>query len=1104
MKLKPSVCLTLASALALPAQVLAQTAPARPATPATEDRSNAQVMEAFTVTGSNIRRIDEEKILPVSIIDADELSLRAVSTPAEIFDTLSIGGPITLDEGNSLGADARGDNTAINLRGIGSGNTLVLLNGRRLPPHPISQAESGVPSLSTNINQLPSSAIQRLEVLRDGASAIYGTDAAAGVVNTLTRTRYDGLSLRLRGMVTQHGGANERNVEITHGENFNAGRSNILLTFDYFHRDPLLASQREFSRSPDVRVTRNVPAPWNGVPIVDSTGVTVIDNDFDNRLSGDSSNFGNYVRGAFDASGTFTGTRPTGNRGIVTASGSNNMTTSTAGVFYLIPLADSSVGFRQTLPSHNLDDTTQGWYYNPAAYRPILPKTDRMNLMVSLNHELAGGTTLFSELMGYRAVSITGRQPTATDASVDHNIYVGKDNPYNPFGSRFYSETGANNPDGTPRLVGTPADVLIASSTGVIPSDFKARRITVTTEAYRWVTGLRGKFAHDWDWESAVLYGRNKTRDEEQFAIRESRLRAALRESDPAKAFNPFGYSFKLVPQAGNTTNPYLIQVDRPFSNAEALTASLYDNFVREGTTELASWDAKVSGRAFDFGFLGGELGFATGAELRWESYNDYRPPYAGRNPDTVPFNGNASDPTNLFFGPTEDDFIALSPNVNLASSRTVASAFGEVLVPIVGKRNAFTGVRALDLSVAGRIEKFSDFGRTAKPKFGLGYRPNSWIVARTSVSGSFRAPNLVQTNTTPLQRTSSGISDPYRSDVTGLNVDSNAAPTTFRQGSANLKPESSRSISAGIAVSLPFYRDFTVTVDYWRIKMRDVIDDVTATAQLERDEELLDAATQKALAAGTPISQINLGSGTSSYAGNPKVTRAAVTADDISRYNTFNTGKPATQQRAPVGSVRSVVTDYVNLAGREAEGVDVGFELRLPKKSFGQFTLRGDASYLVTFETEDEPGAARVNNIQRDGRPRVRGSAGVTYRYQRWTAGWFSQYYGSFVDTSASTTAEVYEALGRPDYISNYVDSGGVRRYRYLVTSSINHNAYIDYALPRRRDARVLSNMSIRFGVNNVFDAEPPLADEDYGYRRGAATNPRGRAFYGQLTKRF
>src|SRR5690349_19601030 len=166
--------LTLALAPQLPAQAV------RP-DPADEKKPEAHTMEAFTVTGSNIRRLDEERALPVTVIGAEDLDLRAVSTPAELFDTLSIGGPIVLDEGNTLGADARGDNNSINLRGIGSGNTLVLLNGRRLPPHPISQAESGVPSLAANVNQLPAAATARMEILRDGASAIYGTDAAAGV-----------------------------------------------------------------------------------------------------------------------------------------------------------------------------------------------------------------------------------------------------------------------------------------------------------------------------------------------------------------------------------------------------------------------------------------------------------------------------------------------------------------------------------------------------------------------------------------------------------------------------------------------------------------------------------------------------------------------------------------------------------------------------------------------------------------------------------------------------------------------------------------------------------------------------------------------------------
>jgi len=78
-------------------------------------RPDTVTMEAFTVTGSNIKRIDQETTLPVTVIGTDDLDLRGVSTAAEIFDTLSIGGPIVLDEGNTLGADARGDNNSINL-----------------------------------------------------------------------------------------------------------------------------------------------------------------------------------------------------------------------------------------------------------------------------------------------------------------------------------------------------------------------------------------------------------------------------------------------------------------------------------------------------------------------------------------------------------------------------------------------------------------------------------------------------------------------------------------------------------------------------------------------------------------------------------------------------------------------------------------------------------------------------------------------------------------------------------------------------------------------------------------------------------------------------
>ena len=1085
----------------------AQTTPAPSATAAVtaggvEQKINTVTMEAFTVTGSNIRLLDEEKTLPVTVLGLEELDLRGAVTAAELFDTLSIGGPITLDEGNTLGADARGDNSTINLRGLGSGNTLVLLNGRRLPPHPISMAEGSVPSLSTNVNQLPAAATTRVEVLRDGASAIYGTDAAAGVVNSITRRNYDGLSFRARGSLTQHGGGNDWNTEITEGRNFNGGKSNFLLTLDFYHRDFLWLNQREFSRSQDVRVTRNVPAPFNGLPIADTAGVVSRNNNFDNRLSTDGSYYGGFVRGNYDAVGTFVGARPTTNQGIITTSGSTSATLATNGTFYLIPLADGAIGWRQTLPSHNIDDFTVNWFQNPNDHKPILPKTDRVNLTAMFHHKLQDNLELFGELLAYRSVSITGRLPNKFDVATDHNIYVSADNPFNPFGSRFYEVSGRPNADGTPRLTGAPSQVQFLSGVGVISRDFKPRRITVNSDAIRLVGGFRGRLARGWEWESGVLYGRNSSHDEEEFAMRESRLRAALTNSDPAKAFNPFNYTFKLVPQPGNAANPYLLTVDKPYSNPAALTATLYDNFIREGRTELASWDLKVNGSVFDR-FWGGPIGVAFGGEMRWENYKDWRPPYAGLNPADAPYDGNPANPNNLFFGPLENDFIALSPNVNLYAARTVASVFAEALVPLVGKTNRKPLVRKLELSIAGRTEHFSDFGTTSKPKFGLNYRPTDWVMLRSTVAASFRAPNLVQTNNTPLQRSGSTYNDVYRSEVTGLNRDSSSVPVTFRQGNADLKPENARSITAGIALSAPFYRDLTITVDYWKIHQKDVIASVTGTTQILLDEELLDGAVQKALAAGKTINQIDLGSGTSSYVGNPKIVRDPVTPADLAAFTAFNATRPPSNQRVPVGSLRSIVTDYVNLAGREVQGLDYGLELRLPKSRFGQATLRGDASYLLQYDTISEPGQPKINDINRDGRTRFRGNVGLTWRKERWTSGWAITYYGPYVDTGTATTKEIYDVLGQPDYISTYVDSGGVRRYRYLVTSSTTHNAYVNYAFPRQRGS-LLANVALRFGVNNIFDAEPPLADADVGYQRGAGTNPRGRAFYSQVSKRF
>ena len=183
-----------------------------------------------------------------------------------------------------------------------------------------------------------------------------------------------------------------------------------------------------------------------------------------------------------------------------------------------------------------------------------------------------------------------------------------------------------------------------------------------------------------------------------------------------------------------------------------------------------------------------------------------------------------AGDPTPNLPRGTDNDFIGLSPNLNLYSERDVISGYTEVLVPIFGKKNRLPLLHTVELSLAGRYEKFSDFGDAFKPKYGVAWRPAGNVLFRGSYNESFRAPNLVQTNTSPLQRSVTGVSDPYRSEVTGLITDGSTNRTVFRQGNASLKPEEADTTTFGVAIEVPRIKGLTFTIDWWRINQNKVI----------------------------------------------------------------------------------------------------------------------------------------------------------------------------------------------------------------------------------------------------------------------------------------
>jgi len=1075
MKLTPVFRLVIASGLAF--SLSAQTT-------TSNDAGNGPMveMEAFTVTGSNIRRVDAESALPVSVLTREAIADRGGATMAELLETINIAEISAINEVNNGPQQARGDVASIDLRGLGSGSTLVLVNGRRMAPHPISMAENGVPSLSANINTVPRGMIDRLEILRDGASAVYGADAAAGVVNSIISGDFKNRTLRLRGSVTEDGGAEEVGLQYTDGFEWRGTR--VSYSLDLFHREPLWTRERDYSREKDQRLGRTPPAPWDGVPLVDANGTTVRDNDFSNSNAGNPT--GRWQRGFIQPDFlTFKGSRPAGNNGITTSTTPpvGVATTASNGTFYLWPDADGSLRFKQTAPSRNIDADEYRFYSNWNQYSTILPETDRIQLGVFFNRNLTDKVELFGDLMFYNAESLHNRQPTNFKNTDDVGIYVPASNPWNPFGVNFYHPTGAANADGSPRLVGTPADITTAS--GLMHPDFAPRNTEIKSYSARLLTGLKGNFSNGWSWESALLLSTAQTHEWEHFQVRESVLRRALARTD-LTAFNPFSTTFKI--ENG------LIKIDQPYSNPAAVIDALYIDEERFGRTELFSWDARIVGE-ISMPVTGWNVGLAAGVETRYESYQDKRPPFVGQNPA-----GSGADFP--FLRDNDNDILALSPNVPIDANQNVAAAYVEAVLPLFGEKNHLPLIQALELSAAGRFEHYSIHGSTAKPKATLFWKPFDWMKFRAAASESFRPPNLVQTNTSPLRR-QVVATDSYRFDVTAAPDDGSLGRLTFRQGNVELTPEESSSRTGGVVVDVPFVKGLSLTFDYFDIKQSDVIENFGTAAALAQDALLLDLATQAGLAQGQSIDQIDLGSGTANYLGYSSITRIAVTAADRSAFAAYNAQQTSNAaKRAPVGSFDNAVDNYINLSSRNIQGYEFGVQWVSPRWEIGRFSFKGEATHYLKRSSQQDIDSLEQDELLRNGRADWRASASLGWKRGSWSAGWFSTYFGGSVDTSAATTEAVYLALAQPDYIRAFNDNG-ITRYLLWMEPLIIHNAFLSYKFEGNEEQSWFNGTTVRVGVNNLTNLQPPFADENFGYRPGIY-NPRGRQFTFELSRTF
>jgi len=266
MRKKPSLrlnllCTALLAAMAAPA--VAQDAEPSPA---------ATTLDKVTVTGSRIKRTDVEAALPITIVQKAEIEAQGITSAEQLLQFLNIAGngsdgltsaAVDMDLGELRGTAGV---SGANLRGQGADATLVLLNGRRVATH-------GLRGQAVDLNSIPFAAIDRVEVLRDGASAVYGTDAIGGVINFITRTDYQGVTVNAGFDIPQDGGGEIYNYSVLGGiGDLDADGWNVWGTVNYRQAEVLRGYQRDFANS--FQPNRGVSPDTRGTPFATVTNAT--------------------------------------------------------------------------------------------------------------------------------------------------------------------------------------------------------------------------------------------------------------------------------------------------------------------------------------------------------------------------------------------------------------------------------------------------------------------------------------------------------------------------------------------------------------------------------------------------------------------------------------------------------------------------------------------------------------------------------------------------------------------------------------------------------------------------------------------------------------
>jgi outer membrane receptor protein involved in Fe transport len=764
----------------------------------------------IVVTGSRITRPNLDSAVPIISIDATAFSQTGNVSIGDLLNDLPALRS-TFSTGNSTRFIGTAGLNLLDLRGLGTGRTLVLVNGRR-------HVSSSTGDSEVDTNTIPTDLIQRVDVITGGNSAIYGSDAIAGVVNFVLKRDFQGVNFRAQQGLSSRGDAHSYFVSGTYGTNFAGGKGNIAIAGEYARQKDILLADRPTTRLRSAFVVvdtdpAGTPNGSDGVP--DRVFIT------DARV-GNLSDGGTVLLG--------TGTNIAANTFRFRPDGS---------------LTIGDIGSRDFRP---LANTTFGGDGSTLVTGQLQPDIERFNVNLLSRYEITEAFKLFFEAKFVQINVEQSSSPSFQQGGVDFRTGVNAgglafsvDNPFLTDQARSVLQTrlqpirNLNRTAALPGEFTQPAGIFSVNRNHI---DFGERGEETRRRTFRLVGGVEGTFNEDWKYELAVNYGQfnfrtiaTNNRVTQRYllaidAVRNSAGQIVCRaQVDPANIgrLNPLNPALSQFLAADIAA---CVPINVFGLGAPSQAAIDYINTRSLTTGQQTQFNANgfISGDLSQlFSLPGGDIGFAFGGEYRREKASE-------RRDDLTKAGGT---------------FLNAIPDL-VAPAFEVAEAFGELRIPLL---KDIPAIKELTFDLSGRVSDYKgSTGTVYAYNVGGTYSPIQDIRVRANFGRSVRAPTISELFT-PLTQNFANVADPCdviavgagtatrASNCASLGIPANFQNTAARAqtleirtgGNPLLTEEKSDSFTIGAIISPRFIPGLTITADYFDIEVKNVISQLGA-----------------------------------------------------------------------------------------------------------------------------------------------------------------------------------------------------------------------------------------------------------------------------------